>query len=66
MMRGYNTNIFSENLAKVITKYLPNDKICKILSNDIVVLNDYKGYNYFIAGEKDLVLNYINYLKYQK
>ena len=57
---------FSENLAKVITKYLPNDKICKILSNDIVVLNDYKGYNYFIAGEKDLVLNYINYLKYQK
>ena len=56
---------FSEKLAKVITKNLPQDKICRILSNEIIVLNDNKGYNYFIAGEKDLVLNFISYLKLQ-
>ncbi len=54
---------YSDDFDRVISDKLEKSYLCLKISEDIIKLKDQYKYNFFIAGKKDLIHSYINFLR---
>lgn len=54
---------YSDDFDKVISDKLKKSYLCLKISEDIIKLDDQNKYNFFIAGKKDFIYGYLNFLR---